>query len=107
LPGYVVTREPSFFVVLPSCPRGSGDPDPRELFEERGLFEELEQLSVSPMSVAPPMLSLFRPMLSPGHPIPFSVERVVVQQLNLVFGTSKQAQKESVRIEQEFFSCHL
>jgi hypothetical protein len=105
--GYVVTREPSFFVVLPSCPRGSGDRDPRELFEERGLFEELEQLSVSPMSVAPPMLSLFRPMLSPGHPIPFSVERVVVQQLNLVFGTSKQAQKESGRIEQEFFSCHL
>ncbi len=49
------------------------------------------------------MLSPFRPMLSPGHPTPFSVERVVVQQLNLVFGTSKPAQKESATTEQEFF----
>jgi hypothetical protein len=52
------------------------------------------------------MLSLSRPMLSPGHPTPFSVERVVVPQLNLVFRTSKPAQKESVTIEQEFFSYH-
>jgi hypothetical protein len=52
------------------------------------------------------MLSLFRPMLSPGHPTPFSVEPAVVQQLNLVFGTSKPAQKESATIEQEFFSYH-
>jgi hypothetical protein len=52
------------------------------------------------------MLSLFRPMLSPGHPTPFSVEPVVVQQLNLVFGTSKPAQKESATIEQVFFSYH-
>jgi hypothetical protein len=52
------------------------------------------------------MLSLFRPMLFPGHPTPSSVERVVVQQLNLVFGTSKPAQKESVRIEQGIFSYH-
>jgi hypothetical protein len=50
------------------------------------------------------MLSLFRPMLSPGNPTPFSVEPAVVQQLNLVFGTSKPAQKESAKIEQEFFS---
>jgi hypothetical protein len=52
------------------------------------------------------MLSLFRPMLAPGHPTPFSVERVVVRQLNLVFGTSKPAQKESATTEQEFFSYH-
>jgi hypothetical protein len=52
------------------------------------------------------MLSLFRPMLSPGHPTRLSAERVVVQQLNLVFGTSKPAQKESVTIEQKFFSFH-
>jgi hypothetical protein len=52
------------------------------------------------------MLSLFRPMLSPGHPTPFSVQPAVVQQLNLVFGTSKPAQKESAKIEQEFFSYH-
>ena len=49
------------------------------------------------------MLSLFRPMLSPGHPTPFSVERVVVQQLNLVFGTSKPAQKESAKTGRKFF----
>ena len=71
------------------------------------LFSELEQLSVSlPMSAAPPMLSPFRPVLSPAHPIPSSVERVFVQQLNLVFRTSKPAQKESVRLERTFFSCH-
>ena len=52
------------------------------------------------------MLSLFRPMLSPGHPTPFSVERVVVRQLNLVFGTSKPAQKESATTGREFFSYH-
>ena len=45
-------------------------------------------------------------MLSPEHLTPFSVERVVVQQLNLVFGKSKPVQKESVTIEQEFFSYH-
>jgi hypothetical protein len=50
------------------------------------------------------MLSLFRPMLSPGHPTPFSVEPVVVQQSNLVFGTSKPAQKESGTTGREFFS---
>ena len=49
------------------------------------------------------MLSPFRPMLSPWHPIPFSVERVVVQQLNLVFGTSKPAQKESAKTGRNFF----
>jgi hypothetical protein len=42
-------------------------------------------------------------MLSPGHPTPFSVERVVVRHLNLVFNTSKPAQKESATTEQEFF----
>jgi hypothetical protein len=52
------------------------------------------------------MLFLSRPMLSPGRPTPFSVERVVVQQLNLVFGTSKQAQTESATIEQKSFSYH-
>ena len=49
------------------------------------------------------MLSLFRPTLSPGRPTLFSVERVVVRQLNLVFGTIKPAQKESATIEQAFF----
>ena len=63
-------------------------------------------LGFTTISLVPPMLSLFRPMLSPGHPTPFSVERVVVQQLNLVFRTSKPAQKESATIEQEFFSYH-
>jgi hypothetical protein len=42
-------------------------------------------------------------MLSPGHPTPFSVERVVVQQLNLVFGTSNPAQKESAKTGRKFF----
>ena len=68
------------------------------------LFSELEQLSVSlPMSAAPPMLSPFRPMLSPAHPAPFSVGRVVVQQSNLVFRTSKPAQKESAKTGRKFF----
>jgi hypothetical protein len=49
------------------------------------------------------MLALFRPMLSLGHPALFSVERAVVQRLNLAFGTSKPAQKESATTEQEFF----
>jgi hypothetical protein len=71
------------------------------------LVEELEQVWVSrPISVVAPMLSLFRPMLSPGHPIPFSAEQVVVQQLNLVFGTSKPAQKESVTTGRNTFSYH-
>jgi len=52
------------------------------------------------------MLSLFRPTLSPGRPTPFSAERVVVQQLNLVFGTSKPAQKESAKTGRKFFSFH-
>ena len=50
------------------------------------------------------MLSLFRPTLSPGRPTLFSVERVVVRQLNLVFGTIKPAQKESATLGREFFS---
>jgi hypothetical protein len=45
-------------------------------------------------------------MLSPGHPTPFSVEGVVVRHLNLVFGTSKPAQKDLAATEQEFFSYH-
>ena len=106
LPGYVVTR-PFFFVVLPSCPLAPGDQEQSAAETRREVFEELEQFSVSrQVSVVPPMLSLFRPMLSPGHPTPFSVERVVVRQLNLVFRTSKPAQRESVTIEQEFFSYH-
>jgi hypothetical protein len=52
------------------------------------------------------MLSPFRPMLSPGHPTPFSVERVVVQQLNLVFGRSKPPQKESAKTGRKFLSYH-
>ena len=50
------------------------------------------------------MLSPFRPMLSLGRPAPFSVERVVVQRLNLVFGTRKSAQKESATTGQKLFS---
>ena len=125
----VVTRELSFFVFLPSCvafrrgapafvvlvqflpgwdlPSGPEDREEPPAETRLGVFEELEQLSVlRQVSVVPPMLSLFRPRLSPGHPTPFSVEPVVVQQLNLVFRTSKPAQKESVTIEQEFFSYH-
>jgi hypothetical protein len=52
------------------------------------------------------MFSLFRPMLSPGHPTPFSAERVVVQQLNLVFGTSKKWQEICTLKGQKGFSCH-
>jgi hypothetical protein len=76
------------------------------------LFGELAELSVSrPISLDPPMLSLvcpmislFRPMLSRGRPAPFSAERVVVQGLNLVFGTRKSAQKESATTGQKLFS---
>ena len=65
------------------------------------------QLSVSqPISLVPPMLSLFRPTLSPGRPTPFCVERVVVQQSNLVFRTSKPAQKESAKTGRKFFLYH-
>ena len=74
---------------------------------QRELFEELEQFWVSrPISLVAPMLSLFRPTLSPGRLTLFSVERVVIRQLNLVFGRSKPAQKESATIEQAFFSYH-
>jgi hypothetical protein len=58
------------------------------------------------ISLVAPMLSLFRPTLSPGRLTLFSVERVVVRQLNLVFGKSKPTQKESATIEQAFFSYH-
>src|SRR5215211_826546 len=52
------------------------------------------------------MLSPFRPVRSPAHPTPFSAERVVVQQLNLVFGTSKPAQKGSANTGGKFSSYH-
>jgi hypothetical protein len=52
------------------------------------------------------MLSLFRPMPFRERPTPFSVERVVVQRLNLVFGTSKRAQGESAMIKEKLFSYH-
>jgi hypothetical protein len=42
-------------------------------------------------------------MPSRARPIPFSVERVVAQRLNLVFGTSKSTLKESAPTEQKFF----
>ena len=75
--------------------------------DQRGLFEELEQLSVSrPISVVPPMLSLFVQCFLPGIQFRFSLSELLFEQLNLVFGTSKPAQKESVTIEQEFFSYH-
>jgi hypothetical protein len=71
------------------------------------VFGELEQLSVSlRISFVLQRLSPVRPTLSPGHPTPFSAGRVVVQQLHLVFGTNRSAQKESVPLEQEFFSYH-
>ena len=119
LPGYVVTREPSFFAPLPSCaafqrgapefvvlvqflavrdlPLGPLAQEEPSAEARRGLFGELAEFSVSrPISLVPPMLS-------PGHPSPFSVVRVVVQQLNLVFGTSKVAQTESATRERKFF----
>lgn len=99
--------EPSFFVALASCPLGPGDQGGPSAEPRRGSVEELEQPWVSrSISLVPPKLSLSRPMLSPERPTPFSVERVVVRRLNLVFGTSKPAQRESVTIEQEFFSYH-
>jgi hypothetical protein len=52
------------------------------------------------------MLSLSDPMLSPGHPTPFSAERVVVQQLNLVFGRSKKRKERDTLKGQKVFSCH-
>jgi len=129
LPGYVVTREPSFFAPLPSCaafqrgapefvvlvqflavrdlPLGPLAQEEPSAEARRGLFGELAELSVSrPISLVPPMLSPFRPTLFPGRPAPFSVERVVVQPLNLVFRTSKGAQKESATTERKFFSYH-
>jgi hypothetical protein len=45
-------------------------------------------------------------MPSPGRPTRFSVEQVVAQQLNLVFGTSKPVQKESVTTQQKSLSYH-
>src|SRR4029453_3558402 len=72
-----------------------------------GLFGEPKELSVSQLtSLVPPMLSPFPPMLSPGHPTPFFVEGVVVQQFNLVFGRSKPAQKESAKTGRKFLSYH-
>ena len=129
LPGYFLPREPSIFVPLLSCvafrrgapafvvlvqfssgrdpASGLGDQEEPSSEARRALLEELEQVWVSrPTSLVPPMLSLFRPMLSPGHPTPFSVERAVVQRLNLVFGTSKPAQKESETKGRESFSYH-
>ena len=68
------------------------------------LFWAPKELSVSrPISLVPPMLSLFHPMPYRARPIPFSVERVVAQRLNLVFGTSKSTLKESAPTEQKFF----
>ena len=82
--------EPSLFVSLASCPPGPVVQEEPSAETGRALVEELEQAWVSrPISFVPPMLSLFRPMLSPGHPTPFSVERVVVRHSNLVFGTSR------------------
>jgi hypothetical protein len=73
----------------------------------RGLFGAPTEPSVSrPTSLVPPVLTLSRPTPSRGRPIPFSVERVVARRLNLVFGTSKPAPKESAPTEQMFFSYH-
>ena len=123
-----MSPNPSFFVPLLSCVavrraapavvvlvqfsserdpvQGPGDQEESSV-EARALVEELEQVWVSrPISLVPSMLSLFRPMLSPGHPTPLFVEQVVVRQLNLVFDTSKPAQKESATTRGEFFSYH-
>src|SRR5262245_19610329 len=52
----------------------------------RGLFGAPKELSVSrPTSLVPPVLFLSRPMPCRGRPIPFSVERVVAQQLESCF----------------------
>ena len=97
MPRCLVSQDPSFFVPLPSCvafrrgalgfvvlvqfssgrdpASGLGDQEESSSEARRALIEELEQVWVSrPTSLVPPMLSLFRPMLSPGHPTPFSVE---------------------------------
>ena len=102
-----MTREPSLFVSLASCPPGPVVQEEPSAETGRASVEELEQVWVSrPISFVPPMLSLFRPMLSPGHPTPFSVERVVVRQLNLVFGTSREWQERCTLKGPEGFSCH-
>ena len=80
----------------------------------RERLAELERFSVwRPISLVRPMFSLVHPMLfpvqpmpSPAIPTPFSVEPVVVQQLNLVFGRNKPAQGESVTTKQKYFSYH-
>lgn len=100
MPGYVVPPEPFFLASLASSPRDPGDQEERFAEARRELGDELEQSWVSrPIFLVQLTLSLFRPMLSPEHPTPFSAERVVVQPLNLVFGRNKPAQKESVTIE--------
>ena len=125
----MVTPELSFFAPLPACaafrqgaaafvalvpllaakdlqPGLLAQEEPSaEAHREPELFEAPKELSVSPpISLVAPMLSLCRPMPSHVRPIPFSVERVVAQWSNLVFGTSKPAQKESATIGRKFFS---
>jgi hypothetical protein len=104
-------RAPVFVVLVQGFPDSALRCAPEGQEEPAGIdprvFGEREQLSVSlPFSFVPRTLSPVRPMPSPGHPIPFSARRVVVQQLHLVFGTNRSAQKQSVRIEQELFSYH-
>ena len=117
MPRYFVLWAPCFFVSLASCSRGLADqrepsaearhqrePSPEA---RRELVWELEQASFS-RSISPvaPMLSLVHPMLSPGRPTPFCVERVVARQLSLAFGTSRPAQKKSGTTAGDFFSYH-
>jgi len=104
-------RAPVFVVLVQGFPDSGLRCAPEGQEEPAGaeprVFGEREQLSVSlPISFVPRTLSPVHPMPSPGHPIPFSARRVVVQQLHLVFGTNRSVQKQSVRIEQELFSYH-
>ena len=104
MPGYLLRWESSRAVALASCSSCLGDQGEPTAEARQALVEELEQLSVSPISVVPSMLSLSLPMPSPAHPTPFSFGRVVARQLNLAFGRSKPAQKESGTTKRKFSS---
>ena len=59
------------------------------------VFRPMRLLAHPRHSLALVTDSLFRLGLSRVPPVPFSVERAVVQRLNLVFGTSKSSRKRS------------
>ncbi len=61
-------------------------------WEPGGKYRESSECSLS-LSLCQPTLSPFHPTLSRVRPAPLSVEQVVVQRPNLVFGRSRSSQK--------------